>query len=54
MLRDKYKLVEDDANSLADFLNSLLEVRTFSLSFVCAFDLCGYVRRILLLLCLRV
>lgn len=27
VLRDKYKLVEDDANSLADFLNSLLAVR---------------------------
>lgn len=27
MLRDKYKLVDEDALSLADFLNSLLEVR---------------------------
>lgn len=28
MLRDKYKLPEEDANGLADFLNSLLEVFT--------------------------
>ena len=27
VLRDKYKLVDEDALSLADFLNSLLEVR---------------------------
>ena len=26
MLRDKYKLVDEEASSLADFLNSLLEV----------------------------
>jgi hypothetical protein len=31
VLRDKYKLVDEEASSLADFLNSLLEVSRTSL-----------------------
>jgi hypothetical protein len=46
VLRDKYKLVDEDALSLADFLNSLLEVRQRALavgwhgrSVVCAYSI---------------
>ena len=34
VLRDKYKLVDEEASSLADFLNSLLEVSRTSLDWI--------------------